>query len=133
MSTLDWGDSPYDTKTPAEVVHDYAVTRGDLCEEYAREQLSGWIERYAAHRASEALDEAGSHLLKKAVVEADVRGGGRMTTRGAAIWDAAAWLREEAARDVLTATPASPAVETTSDEGSDEASGRGEGGGVLEC
>lgn len=47
-----WGDSPYDTKTPAEVVHDYAVVRGDLSAQYARDQLAGWIERYAVQRST---------------------------------------------------------------------------------
>ena len=44
---LPWGDSPYDSKTPAEVIHDYVMVRGDLSEQYARDQLAGWIERYA--------------------------------------------------------------------------------------
>lgn len=52
-SPLPWGESPYDGKTPREVVDDYALVRGDLVAEYAREQLARWIERYAAHYAAE--------------------------------------------------------------------------------
>lgn len=49
---LAWGDAPYDHKTPAEVVHDFAVVRGDLSEQYARDQLAEWIERHAAAAAT---------------------------------------------------------------------------------
>jgi hypothetical protein len=46
---LPWGEMAYDSKTPREVVDDYVLVRGDLVEEYAREQLAVWIERYAHH------------------------------------------------------------------------------------
>lgn len=36
---------PYDDKTIAEIVHDYAVIRGDLSEQYARDQLVHLIEQ----------------------------------------------------------------------------------------
>ncbi len=47
METLAWGDMPYDSKTPAEVVNDYVLIRGDLSTQHARDQLARWIERYA--------------------------------------------------------------------------------------
>jgi hypothetical protein len=55
VGEVPWGDIPYDSKTPAQVVHDYAVIRGDLSEQYARDQLSGWIERYAQHAVATRL------------------------------------------------------------------------------
>lgn len=45
MDDLPWGDIPYDHKSVAEVVHDFAVVRGDLSEQYARDQLVSWINR----------------------------------------------------------------------------------------
>lgn len=60
------------------------------------------VERIRDEAVAAALRDAGTHLLAKAVAEADIAAG-RMTERGAAIWDCAAWLREEAARDALTA------------------------------
>jgi hypothetical protein len=59
---IPWGDLPYDSKTPAEVVHDFAVIRGDLSEQYARDQLANWIERYAAQVGRESLDEVERRL-----------------------------------------------------------------------
>jgi hypothetical protein len=55
---LAWGEMPYDRKTVAEVVHDYAVVRGDPSEQYARDQLVLWIERYAQEMQAQALEEA---------------------------------------------------------------------------
>lgn len=52
--TLPWGDMPYDSKTPAEVVDDYVLARGDLADPQARAQLAAWIERYADARAASA-------------------------------------------------------------------------------
>lgn len=46
--TDEWPYSPYDDKTIAEIVHDYAVIRGDLSEQYARDQLVTIIERRIA-------------------------------------------------------------------------------------
>jgi hypothetical protein len=52
VSGLAWGDSPYDGKTPREVIDDYVLIRGDLGVRYARVQLAEWIDRYAeAHTA----------------------------------------------------------------------------------
>lgn len=65
MSTSTWGEWPYDSKAPAEVVHDYAVIRGDLSEQYARDQLAEWIERYAAHSAAAALTEAADEVHRE--------------------------------------------------------------------
>lgn len=45
---LPWGEMPYDGRPVAEVIHEYVVVRGDLCEQYARDQLTNWIERYVA-------------------------------------------------------------------------------------
>lgn len=39
----DW--YPYDDKSVAEIVHEFAVVRGDLSEQYARDQLTAVIER----------------------------------------------------------------------------------------
>lgn len=63
MSEVAWGDVPYDSKTPAEVVHDYAVVRGDLCDQYARDQLADWIKRYGREKAREALEAAADALF----------------------------------------------------------------------
>jgi hypothetical protein len=69
---LAWGWSPYDTLTPAEVVHDYVAVRGDLVAEYARAQLASWIERYAAQaahvRAGEVWAEAVRELFDRGLI-----------------------------------------------------------------
>lgn len=54
--SLTWG-------TPRQVVDDYVLVRGDLTEEYAREQLADWIERYATRVANQALADAGQGWL----------------------------------------------------------------------
>lgn len=46
---LPWGHTAYDHMPVAMMVHDFAVTRGDLSEQYARDQLSNAIERKIAH------------------------------------------------------------------------------------
>lgn len=45
--------SPYDSLTIAEIIHDYAVVRGDLTEQYARDQLAQIIERRLAEKDAE--------------------------------------------------------------------------------
>ena len=45
---LPWGDLPYDRRSVGEMVHDFAVVRGDLSEQYARDQLVKAIERKLA-------------------------------------------------------------------------------------
>jgi hypothetical protein len=72
VKTLPWGDSPYDAKSPREVVDDYVLTRGDLVDDHAREQLANWIERYAEHKATEALATATKALepVSEAISEA---------------------------------------------------------------
>lgn len=38
MSEVPWGEMPYDKRAVADVIYDYAVIRGDLTEQYARDQ-----------------------------------------------------------------------------------------------
>lgn len=65
------GNVPYDHKTPAEVVYDFAVIRGDLSEQYARDQLAGWIERLVTARVAEAVEqERAARLALVAKIEA---------------------------------------------------------------
>lgn len=75
-SELPWGDWPYDHRTPAEVVHDFAVVRGDLSEQYARDQLSEWIERLARERVRRELIKAKAfiHAQRFAAEEGSLRG-----------------------------------------------------------
>lgn len=58
MSDLgpEWGDLPYDRLTISQIVHDYVVTRGDLSEQYARDQLTRVIERHIAHAVDEVSE-----------------------------------------------------------------------------
>lgn len=44
----------YAHMSAAEIVHDYAITRGDLSEQYARDQLARIIECRARHLLVEA-------------------------------------------------------------------------------
>lgn len=59
MSAPEWGDVPYDHRTPEQIVHDYAVVRGDLSEQYARDQLAAQWRRHVAAAWDEGY-EAGS-------------------------------------------------------------------------
>lgn len=69
-TVLEW--SPYDDMSIAEIVHDYVVVRGDLSEQYARDQLVSIIEKRIARRLRAVLgDPAGTLAEHDAKVRAE--------------------------------------------------------------
>lgn len=59
-----WGDNPYDKKHLSDVLHDFAVVRGDLITDAARDQLYDAIRRqiaFAVHSVSPIAAPPGSH------------------------------------------------------------------------